>query len=144
MSHAFGRIGTFVGRLRVRYGAGNVSYVRSFTVTVIPRAGETIDGSGSVAGVRGSAAFALSQISVSARYVHSRLSGSIPLQGIASRPGPLVASIRRTPRGTALLRPSAGPSERGRSPAACGSRPPSCRASTAWTSRGRAAPWPAR
>ena len=87
----------------MRDRAGNVSAARSFTVTVDPRAGETIDGFGSVAGVRGSAAFALSQITVSARYVHSRLSGSILLEGVASRPGPLVASIRRTPRGTALL-----------------------------------------
>ena len=103
VAHAFTRIGTFVGTLRVRDRAGNVSAARSFTVTVDPRAGETIDGFGSVAGVRGSAAFALSQITVSARYVHSRLSGSILLEGVASRPGPLVASIRRTPRGTALL-----------------------------------------
>ena len=103
VSHAFGRIGTFVGRLRVRDRAGNVSDVRSFTVTVIPRAGETIDGSGSVAGVRGSAAFALSQISVSARYARSRLSGSILVQGISSQPGTIVATIRRTARGTALL-----------------------------------------
>jgi hypothetical protein len=102
VSHAFGRIGTFVGRLRVRDRAGNVSDVTSFPVTVIPRAGETIDGFGSIAGVRGSAAFALSRISVSARYARSRLSGSILVQGISSRPGTIVATIR-TARGTALL-----------------------------------------
>ena len=88
VAHAFTRIGTFVGTLRVRDRAGNVSAARSFTVTVDPRAGETIDGFGSVAGVRGSAAFALSQITVSARYVHSRLSGSILARGrrVPARP----------------------------------------------------------
>ncbi|HMN98442.1 MAG TPA: PKD domain-containing protein [Miltoncostaeaceae bacterium] len=102
VSHAFGRIGTFVGRLRVRDRAGNVSDPKAFTVTVDPRAGETIDGYGSIAGVRGSAAFSLTQIGVSARYSRSRLSGSILVQGVSSLPGTITVTIRPTGGGRAL------------------------------------------
>ncbi len=103
VTHAFARLGTFVGLMRVRDRAGNVSDPKAFTVTVIPHAGETIDGFGSVAGVRGSAAFALSQINVSARYTQSRLSGSIQFQGVSSRAGRLAVRIRRSARGPALV-----------------------------------------
>jgi hypothetical protein len=102
VTHAFARIGTFVGRMRVRDRAGNVSDPATFTVTVAPREGETINGSGSVAGIRGSAAFALSGIDVSARYVRSRLSGSVGFQGVSSRAGTIAVTIRSA-RGATLL-----------------------------------------
>ena len=103
VDHAFADVGTYVGRVRVRDRAGNVSDARSFTVTVLPAAGETVDGSGSVAGVRGSADFALSRISVTARYDRSRLLGSILVSGVSSRRGTIVATVRRTARGPALV-----------------------------------------
>jgi hypothetical protein len=103
VGHAFAAVGAYVGRVRVRDRAGNVSGARSFTVTVLPRAGETVDGSGSVAGVRGSAGFALSRIGVTARYDRSRLLGSVLVTGVASRRGAIVATLRRTARGAALV-----------------------------------------
>jgi hypothetical protein len=104
VTHDFGTVGTFVGRLRVRDRAGNVSEPATFTVTVLPRAGETVDGSGSVAGVSGSAAFALSRVRVSARYVRSRLAGAIRITGVSSQAGAIVTRVRRAGGGR-VLRP---------------------------------------
>jgi hypothetical protein len=104
VTHAFAAVGTFVGRLRVRDRAGNVSEAAAFTVTVLPRPGETVDGSGSVAGVSGSAAFALSRVGVSARYVRSRLSGAIRITGVSSQAGAIVTRVRRAGGGGRVLR----------------------------------------
>ena len=103
VTHTFTTVGTFVGELRVKDKAGNVSDVRAFTVTVTPKAGETLDGSGSVAGIRGSAAFSISRIKVTAKYVKSRLRGSIKITGASTQAGSLRTEVRRK-AGSKVLR----------------------------------------
>ena len=73
VSHTYAQVGTFVGELRVRDRAGNVSDPRSFAVTVNAPAGTTASGGGSVLGIQGTAAFTITRLKVSARYAKSRL-----------------------------------------------------------------------
>lgn len=104
VSHTFTRTGTFVGELRVRDRAGNVSDARPFSVTVTPRPGETTAGGGSIAGISGTAGFSVSRLNVTARYVQSRLVGRVAFRGASTLAGPLRVEIRRTPRGKVLRR----------------------------------------
>jgi hypothetical protein len=93
VAHAFAQVGTFVGELRVRDRAGNLSDPRAFSVTVTPGAGATAVGTlGSVAG---RAAFRIDRLRVRARYVRGRLVGSIVLHGSSAQPGALRAELRR-------------------------------------------------
>ena len=101
-SHVFNTTGTFVGRLRVRDRAGNISDPRPFSVTVLPRPGEATAGSGSIASVRGSAAFSISRVRVTARYLRSRLRGAITVNGSSTAAGGLRIALRRTARGPLL------------------------------------------
>ena len=103
VSHTFTTVGTFIGELKVRDKAGNVSDARLFTVTVTPKAGETLDGSGSVAGIRGSAAFSVTRIKVTAKYVKSRLRGSIKITGASTQAGALRTEVRKK-AGSKVLR----------------------------------------
>ena len=101
VAHAFNQAGTFVGELRVRDRAGNLSDARQFAVTVIGPAGA---GTGTLKGITGTAAFSLDRLSVRAKYVRSRLRGSIIMAGSAAQAGALRAEIRRTARGKVLGR----------------------------------------
>ena len=101
VAHAFNQAGTFVGELRVRDRAGNLSDARQFAVTVIGPAGA---GTGTLKGITGTAAFSLDRLSVKAKYVRSRLRGSIIMAGSAAQAGALRAEIRRTARGKVLGR----------------------------------------
>jgi hypothetical protein len=100
VAHVFNRAGTFVGELRVRDRAGNVSDVRQFAVTVIGPATTA----GTLKGITGTAAFNLDRLSVKAKYVRSRLRGSVIMAGSAAQAGALRAEIRRTARGKVLGR----------------------------------------
>ena len=106
VSHVFTRTGTFVGELRVRDRAGNLSNARAFSVTVDPGPGAAASG-GSLGGVTGSAAFQIDRLKVRARYIRSRLSGSIALHGSSTRPGALRAEFRRRAGGPLLARAAA-------------------------------------
>jgi hypothetical protein len=103
VAHVFTRTGTFVGELRVRDRAGNLSNARAFSVTVDPGPGAAATG-GSLGGVTGSAAFQIDRLKVRARYVRSRLSGSIALHGSSTRPGALRAEFRRRAGGPLLAK----------------------------------------
>ena len=103
VSHVFNQVGTFVGELRVRDRAGNLSDARAFSVTVNPGPGGTATG-GSVVRVTGTAAFTLDRLNVRARYVQSRLKGSVTLRGTSTLAGPLRAELRRTARGRLLAK----------------------------------------
>ncbi len=94
VSHTYAQVGTFVGELRVRDRAGNVSDPRSFAVTVNAPAGTTASGGGSVLGIQGTAAFTITRLKVSARYAKSRLTGAIALSGTSTAAGPLRAQVR--------------------------------------------------
>lgn len=102
VAHTFSTVGTFIGRLLVRDRAGNVSGAGAFTVVVGPRAGETVSGSGSVAGVSGTAGFSVSRLRVKAKYVRSRLKGSVTVAGASTLSGRLRLVVRRGPRGKVL------------------------------------------
>jgi hypothetical protein len=104
VSHVFNQVGTFVGELRVRDRAGNLSDARPFSVTVNPGPGGSTAGGGSIGGITGTAAFKLDRLRVRARYVRSRLKGSIALTGSSTRAGALRAELRRTARGRVLGR----------------------------------------
>jgi hypothetical protein len=103
VTHAFTQVGTFVGEMRVRDRAGNQSDPRTFAVTVTPSA-VAAGGGGRLRGITGTAAFEVDRMSVRARYVRSRLRGSIILSGSASRAGPLRAELRRSARGKVIGR----------------------------------------
>ena len=94
VSHAYSQVGTFVGELRVRDRAGNVSDPRSFAVTINAPAGATASGGGSVLGIQGTAAFTITRLKVRARYARSRLAGAIALSGTSTAAGPLRAQVR--------------------------------------------------
>lgn len=100
-SHVFNQVGTFVGQLRVKDRAGNVSDPRTFSVTVTSKPGDAITG-GSTAGVSGTAGFSISRLKVTARYVKSRLKGSIAIDGTSTLAGGLRAEVRKTARGKVL------------------------------------------
>lgn len=103
VSHAFTKVGTFVGELRVRDRAGNLSDVRPFSITVEPAAVPAA-GSGSVRGVTGRAAFRIDRVRVRARYVRGRLVGSMTVSGTAARAGSLRADLRRPSRSRLIAR----------------------------------------
>ena len=103
VSHVFNQAGTFVGDLRIRDRAGNLSDIRQFAVTVNPVAGGPA-AAGRISGITGTAAFNLDRLRVSARYVRSRLKGSVILSGSSTRAGALRAELRRTARGRVLGR----------------------------------------
>ena len=94
VTHVFNQPGTFVGDLRVRDRAGNLSDIRQFAVTVNPGPGGS--SVGTLRGITGTAAFNLDRLRVSARYVRSRLKGSIILSGSAAQAGALRAELRRS------------------------------------------------
>jgi hypothetical protein len=100
-SHAFDRVGTFVGELRVRDRAGNLSDARAFSVTVDPGPGAAAPG-GRLGAVGGTAAFRIDRLRVRARYVRSRLVGSIALAGSSDEAGALRVELRRRARGRPL------------------------------------------
>ena len=100
VTHVFNQAGTFVGDLRVRDRAGNLSDIRQFAVTVNPGPGGS--SVGTLRGITGTAAFNLDRLRVSARYVRSRLKGSIILSGSAAQAGALRAELRRSARGRLL------------------------------------------
>lgn len=102
VTHTFSATGTFVGSLRVKDAAGNLSDPKAVTVVVAPKPGETFNGSGSIAGVRGTAAFSVSRLRVRARYVRSRLKGSVSLVGASTQAGRLRIAVRRGARGKVL------------------------------------------
>lgn len=101
VSHTYSTTGTFVGSLRVRDRAGNVSDPRPFSVTVDPAPGDAAV-AGSVAGVSGSAAFRLTRLAVTGRYVRSSLKGSLRLAGSSTAAGTLRVQLRR-PVGSRVL-----------------------------------------
>ncbi len=98
VTHVFATDGTFVGELRVRDRAGNLSNVRNFVVTVNAPPSATAAGGGSIAGVSGTAGFSVSSLRVRAKYTKSVLAGSIALVGNSGQAGALRAEIR-TPNG---------------------------------------------
>jgi hypothetical protein len=100
VAHVFNQAGTFVGELRVRDRAGNLSDPRQFAVTVTGPAATA----GSLRGITGTAAFTLDRLSVRAKYVRSRLRGSVIMAGSAVQAGALRAEIRRSARGKVLGR----------------------------------------
>jgi hypothetical protein len=102
VTHAYSSVGTFVGELRVRDRAGNVSDARAFSVTVDPKPGDTIAGGGSIAGVTGTAGFSISRLRVSAKYARSRLKGTVRFEGTSTLAGGLRAELRRTAGGKLL------------------------------------------
>ncbi len=102
VSHVFNQAGTFVGELRVRDRAGNQSDPRSFAVTVT--GGGEATTTGTLRGITGTAAFSLDRLRVRARYVRSKLRGSITLSGNAAQAGPLRAELRRSARGRVVGR----------------------------------------
>lgn len=108
VSHAFTRVGTFVGELRVRDRAGNRSDPRPFSVTVTARPGDRPAGAGTVGAVtaKGNPAFRIDRVRVRARYARSRLRGTIRVTGRSTRAGALRAELR-TP-GSARVRRLAG------------------------------------
>ena len=96
--HTFSSTGTFVGELRVKDRAGNVSDSRAFSVTVTPRPGETTSGGGTVGAVTGAptgAAFRIDRVRVAARYRTSKLKGSLSLVGSSVASGALRAQLRK-------------------------------------------------
>lgn len=101
VAHVFAAAGTFVGQLRVKDRAGNLSDPRSFTVTVNTSGGATAGG-GSIAGISGTAGFSISRLRVTARYVRSRLKGSVAISGSSTLAGGFRAELRRTARGKLL------------------------------------------
>ena len=103
VTHTYTKDGTFVGQLRVRDRAGNVSDVRNFAVTVTPAPGDTTAGGGSLNGISGTAAFTVSSFKVKARYLKSALSGSIRVTGSSTQAGALRAEIR-SPKGNTLIK----------------------------------------
>jgi PKD domain len=102
VSHVFNQAGTFVGELRVRDRAGNLSDPRAFAVTVTG-AGDAAR-TGTLRGITGTAAFSLDRLRVRARYVRSKLKGSIILAGSSTQAGPLRAELRRSARGRVVGR----------------------------------------
>jgi PKD domain len=100
-THTYVQAGTFIGEATVTDRAGNTSVARQFVVTVTPRAGDTPSGSGSVAGISGSAAFALSRVQVTASYKASVLTGSLALTGTSSQAGLVRITLTPVARGTA-------------------------------------------
>jgi hypothetical protein len=106
VSHVFNQVGTFVGELRDR--AGNLSGARAVSVTVDPGPGAAATG-GSLGGVTGRAAFRIDRLRVRARYVRSRLAGSIALIGSSARAGALRAELRRRTGGRPLARVAVRP-----------------------------------
>lgn len=94
VSHTYATTGTFVGALRVRDSAGNLSDPRPFSVTVEPPPGNQA-GTGSIAGVSGTASFQLTRLAVKGRYDRSALKGSLSLAGSSSAAGPLRVQLRR-------------------------------------------------
>jgi hypothetical protein len=102
VSHVFNQAGTFVGELRVRDRAGNVSDPRAFAVTVT--GGGDAATAGTLRGITGTAAFSLDRLRVRARYVRSRLRGSITLSGNSTKAGALRAELRRSARGRVVGR----------------------------------------
>ena len=107
VSHVFNRAGTFVGELRVRDRAGNTSDPRPFAVTVT--GGGEAARTGTLRGITGTAAFSLDRLRVRARYVRSKLRGSIILAGSSTRAGALRAELRRSARGRVIARISTRP-----------------------------------
>lgn len=101
-SHVFATAGTFIGALRVRDRAGNVSDAGAFTVVVAPKPGETLSGAGSIAGITGTAQFSVSGLQVRARYVRSRLRGSVKVTGSSLAAGDLRLVVRRGTAGRVL------------------------------------------
>ena len=92
-AHVYQRVGTFTGELRVRDRAGNPSDPQPFTVTVTPGPGDA-GAVGSVTGDPG-ARFRIDALRVRARYVRSRLSGSILITGSSTQSGPLRMTVKR-------------------------------------------------
>lgn len=106
-THAYATAGTFIGQLRVKDRAGNVSDAGAFTVVVSPKPGEVLSGSGSIAGISGTAQFSVSGLQVRARYVRSRLKGSVKVTGSSIAAGNLRLVVRRGARGKVLRASSA-------------------------------------
>lgn len=104
VSHVFAQAGTFLGELRVRDRAGNLSDARQFVVTVDERPGATALGSGRITGVRGRAAFAINRLKVNARYRSGRLRGSIVIRGRSTVAGRLRLVVRRRAGGAVVAR----------------------------------------
>jgi hypothetical protein len=92
-THVFQRVGTFVGALRVRDRAGNPSDPQPFSVTVTPGPGDA----GAVGPVTGDpgARFRIDALRVRARYVRSRLRGSILISGSSTQAGTLRVTVQR-------------------------------------------------
>jgi len=103
VTHTFASAGTFIGELRVRDRAGNISNVRNFVVTVNPPPAATAAGGGSIAGVTGTAGFSVASFRVKAKYTRSLLAGSIAVAGSSGQAGPLRAEIR-APGGTRVIK----------------------------------------
>ena len=108
VAHVFNQAGTFVGELRVRDRAGNLSDSRAFSVTVEPGPGAAATAC-SLGGVSGAAAFKIDRLKVTARYVRSRLAGSIALHGSSTRAGALRAEFRRRAGGPLLAKVAVRP-----------------------------------
>ena len=105
VAHVFTRTGTFVGELRVRTGRQPLQRPRLLG-DGRPGPGAAAS-AGSLGGVTGSARFQIDRLKVRARYVRSRLSGSIALHGSLRPPGALRAEFRR--RAAAPCWPGRGP-----------------------------------
>jgi hypothetical protein len=86
----------------VRDRAGTTSAPRTFAVTVEAPPGALAAGGGSAVGIRGTAAFSVTRLTVRARYAKSRLAGTIAVAGTSTLAGPLRAEVRR-PAGNRLL-----------------------------------------
>jgi PKD domain len=92
-THVYQRVGTFAGELQVRDRAGNASDPQTFSVTVTPGPGDA----GAVGAVTGGpgARFRIDALRVRARYVRSRLKGSIVITGSSTQAGPLRVTVKR-------------------------------------------------
>src|SRR5262249_56248830 len=96
VSHTFTQVGTFVGELRVKDRAGNQSDPRQFSVTVIPSPSQTVAGGGTVGGLSGgTSTFKIDRVRLNARYLRSKLRGSIILSGTSTQSGPLRVDVRQ-------------------------------------------------
>ncbi len=86
VAHVFNQAGTFVGELRVRDRAGNLSDSRAFSVTVDARAG--CGGDRRQRRLGGRRRLKIDRLKATARYVWSRHAGSIALPAPPPDPAP--------------------------------------------------------
>ena len=113
VTHAFSRSGTFVGELRIKDRAGNISDPRTFSVTVNAPRSETKAGGGVIGPITGVPveAFSVRSLQVTASYERSRLTGALSLAGTSAKAGSIVAALRSA---------SGGPTTTSRAPVAAG------------------------